>query len=385
MLLHNWQDTTSQAPTGSYPLGANFDSHSFLNNYHCGGGQQAKMPSLNHVAPTGFNGANAPSAYQNLLQSMNNEANVEHQARNAASIRNVEHDILEDLYKMLNAQSTEQQQSEFADPAQGGFEPGGFPYSTQQLQQLSDNFDLSNFSGSNAVDSEAAAWFALQQRNNQAQANLFSDQLANATNHFNMDQLSMLPNQLHSQAPSNYGGMVSAQTNMAAYSGNDPTSLLTALLSEAVAPVDVNPGLLGDVSAAPHPTLAKAKISKKNASQKLSAKAAPLPFRALSAYNFFFRDERDRIINGGDCDFTDAKKQQLLSGHWFRDRTVKRRHRKTHGKIAFTTLSKVISQGWRDLPEPRKSFYREVAAEDLDRYQRELDQYKMLETEAREQ
>jgi hypothetical protein len=103
-----------------------------------------------------------------------------------------------------------------------------------------------------------------------------------------------------------------------------------------------------------------------------------LPFRALSAYNFFFRDERDRIINGGEHEFTPSKKQKLLSEHWFRDRSVKRRHRKTHGKIAFTTLSKVISQGWRDLPEDKRAFYREVAAEDLDRYQRELDQFKLL-------
>lgn len=107
-----------------------------------------------------------------------------------------------------------------------------------------------------------------------------------------------------------------------------------------------------------------------------------LPFRALSAYNFFFRDERDRIINGGEMDLTPSKKQQLLSEHWFRDRSVKRRHRKTHGKIAFTTLSKVISQAWRDLPENMKVFYKELASEDLDRYQREIDQYKMIDPAA---
>ena len=88
------------------------------------------------------------------------------------------------------------------------------------------------------------------------------------------------------------------------------------------------------------------------------------------------------VMQPGEYEFSTAKKQKLLSGHWFRDRTVKRRHRKTHGKIAFTTLSKVISQGWRDLPEHKKAFYREVASEDLERYQRELDQYKKMDGRA---
>jgi HMG (high mobility group) box len=126
------------------------------------------------------------------------------------------------------------------------------------------------------------------------------------------------------------------------------------------------------------PTAANHAHPEQQQQQQQQQQRPVLPFRALSAYNFFFRDERDRIINGGEHEFTSTKKQKLLSEHWFRDRSVKRRHRKTHGKIAFTTLSKVISQGWRDLPEDKKAFYREVAAEDLDRYQRELDQYKLM-------
>jgi hypothetical protein len=130
------------------------------------------------------------------------------------------------------------------------------------------------------------------------------------------------------------------------------------------------------------------------ASKAATDSTVQLPVRALSAYNFFFRDERERIINCQDdvdplepnslksnrnpASLNEAKKKQLLAGHWYRDRSVKRRHRKTHGKIAFTALSKVISQAWRDLPDSEKAFYREVAAEDLERYQRELEQYKVV-------
>ena len=100
------------------------------------------------------------------------------------------------------------------------------------------------------------------------------------------------------------------------------------------------------------------------------------PLRALSAYNFFFRDERDRVLNGGSLDLNDSKANALLQEHWGRDRAKKRRHRKTHGKIDFTTLSKLISTRWKELPECDKEFYRQVAAKDWERYQRELGEHK---------
>lgn len=100
------------------------------------------------------------------------------------------------------------------------------------------------------------------------------------------------------------------------------------------------------------------------------------PLRALSAYNFFFRDERERVLNGGSQELTEDKASQLLQDHWGRDRTKKRRHRKTHGKIDFTTLSKLISTRWKELPEQDKEFYRQVAAKDWERYQRELGEHK---------
>jgi len=102
------------------------------------------------------------------------------------------------------------------------------------------------------------------------------------------------------------------------------------------------------------------------------------PLRALSAYNFFFRDERDRIIHDAEHDWSSDKQKKLLADHWTRDRTKKRRHRKTHGKIDFTTLSKLISSRWKELSKEHKEFYRQVAAQDWERYQRELAEYKRL-------
>ena len=112
--------------------------------------------------------------------------------------------------------------------------------------------------------------------------------------------------------------------------------------------------------------------------QKLNAgQNQPLPpLRALSAYNFFFRDERDRVLHEKDYDWSQSKQEKLLREHWARDRTKKRRHRKTHGKIDFTTLSKLISTRWKALADHHKEFYRQIAARDWKRYQEELSEYK---------
>ena len=99
------------------------------------------------------------------------------------------------------------------------------------------------------------------------------------------------------------------------------------------------------------------------------------PLRPLSAYNFFFQAERDKILNGALCqddDWSEARKRDLLRAHWTRDRSKKRRHRKSHGRISFVELSREISRRWKTLAENHKEFYRQVAATDFARYQREI-------------
>ena len=119
---------------------------------------------------------------------------------------------------------------------------------------------------------------------------------------------------------------------------------------------------------------AKTKRSKKkntkSSGKKSSHEAGPL--RALSAYNFFFRDERDRILNNKEHDFSSEKEDLLLQGHWNRDRSEKRIHCKTHGKLSFTALSKEVSRRWKALPSPQRDFYRRVAQRDWKRYETEL-------------
>jgi HMG (high mobility group) box len=107
-----------------------------------------------------------------------------------------------------------------------------------------------------------------------------------------------------------------------------------------------------------------------------NANGPDAPLRALSAYNFFFRDERERQLEHVPMVLDDAKCDKLLEEHWYRDRTQKRRHRKSHGKIPFTQLSKIVSSQWKLLTKEEKDFYRQVSAKDWARYQREMGEYR---------
>jgi len=75
----------------------------------------------------------------------------------------------------------------------------------------------------------------------------------------------------------------------------------------------------------------------------------PRLLKPLTAYNYYYRDERDNIVLGNSSDsshdlpppvhdFSERKRQKLLEDRWVRDPTKgKRKHRKTsHGKLEFT-------------------------------------------------
>lgn len=115
--------------------------------------------------------------------------------------------------------------------------------------------------------------------------------------------------------------------------------------------------------------------------QFLNKKLLLLP---LTPYNYFFRDERENIVsqisNETDplprpvSEISVSKLQYLLKQHWFIDPIKKKRqHRKTHGKIDFQRLSKVIAERWHQLPNRVREFYRSVARCDASYYRQQLD------------
>lgn len=108
-----------------------------------------------------------------------------------------------------------------------------------------------------------------------------------------------------------------------------------------------------------------------------------LLLKPLTPYNYFYRDERDNIVlqisDEHDplpppvSDFSIEKMQHLLKQHWYVDPVrAKRVHRKTHGKMSFQNLSKIISERWRILPTQGREFYRSVARSDEIYYNQHL-------------
>ena len=124
------------------------------------------------------------------------------------------------------------------------------------------------------------------------------------------------------------------------------------------------------------------------------------PLKPLSPYNFFFLEERERLLSihskrlhqglppmpsdlaasattnyqlhprSTNETYEQRKKQLLEKRLLAKDKNKQRRkHRKCEGKIDFSTLSKLISQRWRQLPSSEKEFYKEVADDDFHRYQ----------------
>jgi hypothetical protein len=148
-------------------------------------------------------------------------------------------------------------------------------------------------------------------------------------------------------------------------------------------------------------------------SEKKRKRPADMPRRPLSAYNFFFSEERVRVLAeipdpaksqedidamkaaGVDPEEEQKKKQKLELDEngpeaaakkseataerllQIRDaKTVKRRpHRKSHGKIAFKDLAKTIGKRWRALTETGKVRYNQLAEKDLQRYNEQMKEY----------
>jgi len=179
-------------------------------------------------------------------------------------------------------------------------------------------------------------------------------------------------------------------------------------------------------------------------SGKSRTRPADAPRRPLSAYNFFFIDERERLLQaikkkdekgageeskkegehknadkgGGDADSSDKgevdekgnagdkgiageggaskagdSEDDPLEGIDLNDSTFTpssyddlmtlrlnnkekpRPHRKTHGKIGFQTLAKLIASRWKALNEERREHYKSLAAIDMEKYKEKTAEY----------
>jgi len=114
-----------------------------------------------------------------------------------------------------------------------------------------------------------------------------------------------------------------------------------------------------------------------SARKPVKKKAKDKPKRPLSAYNFFFKEERAKIVavvlneEGRDKDpeLTDEEIVQL---------------RKASGKVSFEELGKLIGRRWRDISKEHKEVCNKLAESDKERYRIEMQKYNDKKEEMRE-
>lgn len=105
----------------------------------------------------------------------------------------------------------------------------------------------------------------------------------------------------------------------------------------------------------------KPKKREKRSYHYRNKKPSGMPKRPLSAYNYFFREQRPVVLanlerkraSGEDAGALEEGKSSNL----------------------FATMGKTIAQAWRDVTPEEKEKYKAMAAEDMKRYREEMDKY----------
>lgn len=98
------------------------------------------------------------------------------------------------------------------------------------------------------------------------------------------------------------------------------------------------------------------------------------PKRPLSAYNFFFKEEREKILKVVLAEDPDKVENDPESDDYL-DEVALNKLRKEGGKVSFEEMGKLIGQRWKNIDADRLTRFSELAAEDTERYKKEMADY----------
>lgn len=96
----------------------------------------------------------------------------------------------------------------------------------------------------------------------------------------------------------------------------------------------------------------------------------------MSAYNFFFKEEREKILKVVLAE--DAEKEKVENdpeSEDFLSDEMLGKLRKEGGKVSFEEMGKLIGQRWKNIDPDRLTRFSELAAEDTERYKKEMVDY----------
>jgi hypothetical protein len=98
------------------------------------------------------------------------------------------------------------------------------------------------------------------------------------------------------------------------------------------------------------------------------------PKRPLSAYNFFFKEEREKILKILQSDDPEEEQKDSEPDDYLSPEAAERL-KKEGGKVSFEEMGKLIGQRWKNIDPDRLTKYSELASEDTERYKTEMQSY----------
>jgi len=99
------------------------------------------------------------------------------------------------------------------------------------------------------------------------------------------------------------------------------------------------------------------------------------PKRPRSAYNYFFQQERQRILGF-------LARDKSIQMEPVVDEGQEKRLIKETGKVSFEEMGKIIGSRWKNLPNERLSKFTELALGDTERYKKEMVVYNKKQDDA---